>query len=90
MDSATVNLLISIAAVVFGAGGAFYALHQLKREVRLLWQKFDAVDDRERRHYTKLLVALTAIAASVTNPHPRADVMEMLKKMAEEGSQENP
>ena len=77
--------LAEFAVIVFSAGGAFFMLRQLRREVSSIWRKFDALAKREQHHNAQAMIALTALAAS-GNPHGNKAAMAAIQKMSQEPS----
>lgn len=72
--------LLQYGMIVFGVGGAWAMLRQLRREVSRLWEKFDKLDKREQAQNMQTAIALTALATG-GNPHGREKALEAVQKM---------
>ena len=79
------HLYWEIGALVFAAGGGWWMLNQMRREVRTLWKKHDEEHNRNEARYRKTLVMCTTIASYLPdNPGSRQKVHEMIQRLADE------
>ena len=72
MDTRTIWIMIQFGFIVFAAGGAFFTLRQLRREVSAIWLKLDKHTGAQRTVNTKTLLALQTLAAGNPKPNQRA------------------
>jgi len=70
-------IFIQFGTIIFLAGGVYFTVKQLRREVSAIWLNMKA----QRRVNTKTLLALQALAQT-GNPHPNQDALALCKEIA--------
>ena len=70
-------IMIQFGVIVFAAGGAFFMLKQLRREVSAIWVNMKS----QRKVNTKTLLALQRLAQT-GNPTPNKEALDLCKEIA--------
>lgn len=76
-DRTLMWIMIQGGFIIFAAGGAFFTLRQLRREVSAIWVNMKS----QRKVNTKTLLTLQSLAQS-SNPHPNKEALDFCKEIA--------
>ena len=78
-DRTLMWIMIQFGVIVFSAGGAFFMLRQLRKEVSSQWLKID----KFRSQINQLNLGMILLAQTA-NPHPNESVLKICKSLAKE------
>ena len=68
--------------ILFAAGGAYFMLKQLRREVSAIWLKLDKHIGAQGKTNTKTLLTLQTLAQSTGNPKPNKRALDLCDELA--------
>ena len=72
-------LAINIGGLIFVAGGGWFMLHQLRREVTSQWGRIDRMNTSLNQ-----IVLAVALLAQSSNPHPNESALKICKDITKQ------